>query len=162
MRCFWLLFLHVGSFCCVFSLCGLLHYVWAFVAAFLSMWGAFLGLSPSTKISVGAHVCINDDYSRSHTSSCGVPQGSVLSARMFTMYMRPLSAIMNKHGVSYHSYADDIQLYLKCGNNDISVDDTISRLEMCIRDICMVWYGNILFDIVHNIIENILTKHKNI
>ena len=82
------------------------------------------------------NVCINDDYSRSHTSSCGVPQGSVLGARMFTMYMRPLSAIMNKHGVSYHSYADDIQLYLKCGNNDISVDDTISRLEMCIRDIC--------------------------
>ena len=26
----------------------------------------------------------------------------------------------------------------------------------------MVWYGNILFDIVHNIIENILPKHKNI
>ena len=28
-------------------------------------------------------------------------------------------------------------------------------------DIYMVWYGNILFDIVHNIIENILPKHKN-
>ena len=54
------------------------------------------------------NVCINDDYSRSHTSSCGVPQGSVLGARMFTMYMRPLSVIMDKHGVSYHSYADDI------------------------------------------------------
>ena len=25
----------------------------------------------------------------------------------------------------------------------------------------VVWYGNILFDIVHNIIENILPKHKN-
>ena len=25
----------------------------------------------------------------------------------------------------------------------------------------MVWYGNILFDIVHNIIENISPKHKN-
>ena len=25
----------------------------------------------------------------------------------------------------------------------------------------MVWYGNILFDIVHNIIENVLPKHKN-
>ena len=24
----------------------------------------------------------------------------------------------------------------------------------------MVWYGNILFDIVHNIIESILTKHN--
>ena len=82
------------------------------------------------------NVCINDDYLRSHTSSCGVPQGSVLGARMFTMYMRPLSAIMDKHGVSYHSYAGDIQLYLKCGSNDISVDNAISRLEMCIKDIC--------------------------
>ena len=27
--------------------------------------------------------------------------------------------------------------------------------------IMAVWYGNILFDIVHNIIENILPKHKN-
>ena len=26
----------------------------------------------------------------------------------------------------------------------------------------IIWYGNILFDIVHNILENILTKHKNI
>ena len=26
----------------------------------------------------------------------------------------------------------------------------------------MVWNGNILFDIVHNIIEKILTKHNNI
>ena len=38
--------------------------------------------------------------------------------------------------IAYHSYADDIQLYLKYGNNDISVDDAISRLEMCIKDIC--------------------------
>ena len=82
------------------------------------------------------NVCIHDDYSRSHTSSWGVLQGSVLGAKMFTMYMRSLSAIMNKHGVSYHGYVDDIQLYLKCDNNDISVDDAISRLKMCIEDIC--------------------------
>ena len=30
-----------------------------------------------------------------------------------------------------------------------------------IKSNSMVWYGNILFDIVHNIIENILPKHKN-
>ena len=36
-------------------------------------------------------------------------------------------------------------------NNDIS----------CTHARVMVWYGNILFDIVHNIIENILPKHKN-
>ena len=84
------------------------------------------------------NVCINDDYSTSHTSSCGVPQRSVPRARMFTMHMRPLSAIVDKHGVSYHNNADDIQLYftVTCGNNDISVDDAISRLEMCIKDIC--------------------------
>ena len=65
-----------------------------------------------------------------------MPQGSVLGAIMFTMYMQPLSDIIDKHGVSYHSYADDIHLYLKYDNSDISVDDAISRLEMCIKDIC--------------------------
>ena len=42
----------------------------------------------------------------------GVPQGSVLSPIVFTMYIRPLSAIINTHSIIHHSFADDLQLQM--------------------------------------------------
>ena len=44
---------------------------------------------------------------------CGVPQGSVLGARMYAIYAHPMSNIVSKHDVSYHNYADDTQLYIR-------------------------------------------------
>ena len=41
-------------------------------------------------------------------------QGSVLGARLFTMYTY-------KHKVEYHSYVDDTQVYLHCDNNVASL-----------------------------------------
>ena len=40
----------------------------------------------------------------------GVPQGSVLF--FFTMYIMPLSAIIDSHSVIHHSFADDLQLQM--------------------------------------------------
>ena len=37
----------------------------------------------------------------------GVPQGSVLGARLYTLYIRPLSHILENHRVLFHTYADD-------------------------------------------------------
>ena len=51
----------------------------------------------------------------------GAPQGSVLGARLFTMYTYPLALIINKHKVEYHSYADDTQVYVNCYNNVASL-----------------------------------------
>ena len=41
----------------------------------------------------------------------GVPQGSVLGPVMFTLYTIPMQRVFKRHGIKYHKYADDIQLY---------------------------------------------------
>ena len=43
---------------------------------------------------------------------CGEPQGSVLGTILFTMCTAPINRILQRHGISYHTYADDIQIYL--------------------------------------------------
>ncbi len=60
----------------------------------------------------------------------GVPQGSVLGTLLFTLYM--LGNIIRKHGVSFHCYAADTQLYIfpRPGKTH-----QIEKLMECIVDI---------------------------
>ena len=84
-------------------------------------------------------VYINNCLSSSTRSIFGVPQGSVLGPIIFTIYTTPLADIIKYHGLSYHFYADDTQLYISFNPKvQSSLQESISLVEKCVVDI-KIW-----------------------
>ena len=53
----------------------------------------------------------------------GVPQGSVLGPKIYGMYTKPVSDIIQRHGLSHHSYADN------------NWRDGLPRIQLCVSEI---------------------------
>ena len=79
-------------------------------------------------------VAIGESQSEPTTLQYGVPQGSVLGPVLFTVYTGTLAFLLEAHGVSYHFYADDTQLYIRIDD----IDEAKHRLSSLLSDM-KIW-----------------------
>jgi hypothetical protein len=78
-------------------------------------------------------VNINGNISPPLSLDYGMPQGSVFGPFSFPKYSSPIAQIAIKHGVLYHLYADDTQMYVVFDVD--SQDNNKIQLERCISEV---------------------------
>jgi len=75
-----------------------------------------------------------------HLLDCNVPQGSVLGPGMFSDYNSPVGNIFRKHGIKFHLYADDTQVYFSFPPG-MSEAESFQKLETCLEEV-RLWMAN--------------------
>ena len=85
----------------------------------------------------GRTYCVRIDNVTSVTSQLkyGLPQGSVLGPILFSMYTSPTADIIRKHGLKYHCYADDTQIYISVDPTQSNVNNAIEQIEACLDEL---------------------------
>ena len=79
-------------------------------------------------------VAIGELQSEPTNLQYGVLQGSVLDLVLFTVYTGTLTFLLEAHGVSYHFFADDTQLYIRVEY----IDETKQKLSSLRSDL-KIW-----------------------
>ena len=80
--------------------------------------------------------CPEPVYSASIPLAQSVPQGSVLGPQLFSLYISPLGHLCRKHGLLFHSFADDQQLYISFKPAiPLAREECIIKIHACIEEI---------------------------
>ena len=75
-------------------------------------------------------------YSESVPLEQGVPQGSVLGPQLFSLYTSPLGHLCRKHGLLFHSYADNQHLYISFNPAiPLGKEECLIKIHACIEEI---------------------------
>ncbi len=104
------------------------------------------------------YISINNCKSHTTSVSHGVPQGSVLGPTLFIIYMLPLGQIIRRHGLNFHCYADDTQLYITTKTVTPAI---LSTLTDCLTDI-KAWMNHNFLKLNSNKTEIIIFGPKSI
>jgi hypothetical protein len=86
-----------------------------------------------------SYIALGECLSTVVDCTTGVPQGSVLGPLLFAIFTIPVGRLISKFGVSYHQYADDMQLYMAL---DLSMSVNLTRLSDCINAVACWHYEN--------------------
>ncbi len=73
------------------------------------------------------YVSIGEHKSQWTSMTWGVPQGSILTPLLFSLYILALSQIMRNNQIAFYSYADDTQIYLALSPNDYRPIDSLCQ-----------------------------------
>jgi len=77
-------------------------------------------------------VSVRSTTSTSTDLTSGVPQGSVLAAPLFNLYMGPVADIISAYQLQYMTYADDTQIYINIQGDS---REAVTKLEACLGHI---------------------------
>ena len=87
----------------------------------------------------GFFVSVQGGKSSMRASNCGVPQGSILGPILFSLYITPVADIILSHGLKYHLYADDTQLYVSFSHASVmDMEEARRKVQNCVSDL-NVW-----------------------
>ena len=77
-------------------------------------------------------VVIEDPVSVDQELGFGVLQGSVLDPKIYCMYTKYFSFIIQRHVLSHHSYEDHTQLYMTMDHSNNDWRDDSTRNALCV------------------------------
>ena len=115
---------------------SMLHLIRLTISAYFIHWNHHLVSKARFWTGRTQTVHFKKSTSELHNLKYGVPQGSVLGPILFNIYPTPLGQLIRRHGLTFHLYADDTQLYLAFKPSEpSSIVNNISPLEKCVDDI---------------------------